>query len=213
MRARIAPDGAVTLESQARNDDLVRENDWRVVDEGRIDPLEIGRATRVEMWHVDQRVSLRIGGDEVLAWAYERDPESELLQRPAGRIPIARLGIRGAPATLRSVHLDRDLYYTENRIRGTRKPVRIEAERFFCLGDNSPSSSDGRVWNDVDSWVKQITTNPDDPLNIDGVPKGFVPRQLMIGKAFFVYYPAPWRVVEGGKLPIIPNFGAMRFIR
>jgi hypothetical protein len=214
VRARVAPDGAVFLESQLRGDGPVQEGGWEPVDSGQIKPLTVGRATRLEIWHVDQRVSLRVDDSEVLAWAYDRDPESEIIQRRYHRVPIARLGVRGAEATLRSVCLDRDLYYIggSQYRRGTIRPVRIARDRFFCMGDNSPSSSDGRQWNYVDEWVRHLTTDPNDPLNFDGVPAGFVPRELMIGRAFFVYYPAPWRLIEG-KLSVIPNFGDMRFIR
>ena len=40
---------------------------------------------------------------------------------------------------------------------------------------------------------------------------GIVPRELMIGRAFFVYFPAPYRLQER-QLGIVPNFGNMRFI-
>jgi hypothetical protein len=42
---------------------------------------------------------------------------------------------------------------------------------------------------------------------------GTVPRYSMIGKAFFVYWPAGHHVPESGGVPAIPNVGQMRFIR
>ena len=40
----------------------------------------------------------------------------------------------------------------------------VQPDHFLCMGDNSPQSSDSRVW-------------------------GAVPRRLMLGRALLVYYP------------------------
>jgi signal peptidase I len=40
----------------------------------------------------------------------------------------------------------------------------VQPEHYFMLGDNSQESSDSRMW-------------------------GLVPRRLLLGKAYFVYYP------------------------
>lgn len=70
---------------------------------------------------------------------------------------------------------------------------RIEADRFFVLGDNSPESSDGRLWGN----------------------EYFVRRELMIGKALFVYWPHALETIPGTSIPFpfFPNFGRMRLIR
>ena len=39
-----------------------------------------------------------------------------------------------------------------------------------------------------------------------------VDRRLLIGKAFFVYFPAPLPLSKGGA-GIVPNFSRLRFIR
>lgn len=77
----------------------------------------------------------------------------------------------------------------------------LEADQFLMLGDNSPSSSDSRFWGENDY---------------------FVPRELLIGKAFFVYWPHAWetnphftislRTRDIG-VPFYPNFRDMRLIR
>ena len=43
--------------------------------------------------------------------------------------------------------------------------------------------------------------------------QGIVPRDYLIGKACFVYWPAAYRLNEGFRFPFIPNVGDMRFIR
>ncbi len=67
------------------------------------------------------------------------------------------------------------------------------------MGDNSSNSSDARYW----------TT----PINLPNedlmVEAGRVPARFMLGKAFFVYWPAGYRALDKG---LIPNFGEMRFI-
>ncbi len=86
-------------------------------------------------------------------------------------------------------------------------PVNLEFDEFFCMGDNSPMSYDGRYWDGdkVNAWIKL-------KLLADHEQKeGVVPRKLMMGRAFFVYFPAPygWKQVGGA---VFPNFGDMRFI-
>jgi signal peptidase I len=60
-------------------------------------------------------------------------------------------------------------------------------DHFFPLGDNSPQSQDGRRW--------------------DGEP--YFERDLLIGKALFIYWPHAWR----RPIPFLPNFQRMSFIR
>ena len=82
-----------------------------------------------------------------------------------------------------------------------------ELNEFFCLGDNSPQSLDGRGW---------VLAAPTLRLFVNGkfqYQLGTVPRYNMIGRAIFVYWPAGFRVPGLPGLPIIPNIGRMRLIR
>jgi hypothetical protein len=68
------------------------------------------------------------------------------------------------------------------------------------------------LWPDVYPWIEERIFNEDLEANNDPLRHiGLVPRKLMMGRAFFVYFPAPYGV-RPGKLPFIPNFGDMRFI-
>jgi len=76
-------------------------------------------------------------------------------------------------------------------------------DQFFVLGDNSPQSKDARLWHGQEPshfYDKAINVNP------------YVTRDMLIGKAFFVYWPHPWRL--GTKtLPIVPNVKRMGRIK
>jgi signal peptidase I len=187
--------------------------------------LHPGRTRRIELWYVDQQASLWLDGRRVVVWQYDL-PNSEdlmsspIMTRPGPALrPELAITVAGAPTAIHHIELDRDLYYgsmqTDGATPGTGgivkgltrgsngEPVVLAADEFFTLGDNSPQSSDGRFWDHVDPWVLQRMFYPDHPA-----PQGIVPRKLLIGRAFFVYFPGPFYIQ---KLPL-PNFGQMRFI-
>jgi signal peptidase I len=65
----------------------------------------------------------------------------------------------------------------------------IPEDKYFVLGDNSAKSADSRAW-------------------------GFIPAKLMIGKAFFIYWPHTWNRIPYLNIPCpyFPNFGRMSLI-
>lgn len=67
---------------------------------------------------------------------------------------------------------------------------RLAANQFLALGDNSAKSKDSRYWAD------------------DGV-EFYVSRDLLSGKAFFIYWPHSWN----RPVPFFPNFSRMGFVR
>lgn len=87
-------------------------------------------------------------------------------------------------------------------------PAKHDLDEFYVLGDNSPQSLDSRAW---------VLAAPSLRLyDKKGSPQyqlGTVPRYNMIGKAFFVYWPAGFSVPGLGGLSVIPNVGKMRLIR
>ncbi|MFM9959553.1 MAG: signal peptidase I [Phycisphaerales bacterium] len=210
---------------------------WTVLAQGDMPggALVAGAVTDVEFWHFDQRLELRINGGVVLAheygWSAEQrtmfvtgpdDPNNTFgdarLTRPvvyedgktgtpAAERPRVEWTFSGSPVTLYRVGLDKDVYY-EPRYFNSRPSRGSSAEfaaslrkdQFFCCGDNSTNSMDGRMWPSVDPWIA---------AEIDDTP-GVVHRDLLLGKAFFVYFPAPHLLMD--RVPI-PDFGRMRFIR
>ncbi|NLF30605.1 MAG: hypothetical protein GX591_06930 [Planctomycetes bacterium] len=93
---------------------------------------------------------------------------------------------------------------------------RPDYDEFFMLGDNSPQSADSRRWVQAAPTLRLYDVY-DEPLYEYGRPlyrMGTVPRYQLIGKAFFVYWPAGSRVPLPGlnRLPIVPHVGKMRRI-
>ena len=71
-------------------------------------------------------------------------------------------------------------------------PAHPEKDEFFVLGDNSAQSSDGRLWHGQ-FWVE---------------------RELLIGKALFIYWPHGWQIPYV-PLPfnLVPYFQRMHLVR
>jgi signal peptidase I len=186
-----------------------------VLAEARVGGFEPGLARDVELWYVDQEVSLWVGGAAVLKKGFEVGYE-EIRNRnalPPNYTPTILIRVKGSTTVLHRADVDRDLYYSSSNqgvaaLGGVVKtgsvkvgePVVIEADQFYCMGDNSPLSNDSRYWDQVNDWVLERMLK-DRRLTV-----GIVPRDLMIGRAFFVYWPAVHRSL------VIPNFGDMRFI-
>ena len=189
-----------------------------------IGPLQAGVTYRVELWYVDQSLSLWIDGRRVLLSEFEL-PIRELVDRdplPVGYTPQVRIALSGSPAWFHNVELDRDLYYSSTNPLGMLArgglakrtggwheggPVTIGLNQFFCMGDNSPLSHDSRYWDGVEPWIRYRMF----PHVSEQSVEGMVPRQLMIGRAFFVYWPAMYSF-RPDMVPLIPDFGDMRFI-
>ena len=83
-----------------------------------------------------------------------------------------------------------------------RRDFEIAKGQLFVMGDNSPSSSDCRLWSAV---------NPADRSKPGGP---YLDKRLLIGKAVYVFWPHSWGGIPGlNKLPGFPNFGDMRIVR
>jgi len=232
FQAVLGPDGVVIRQRSAptADDSAVApagEIEWQTLatSDGRV--FQSGKQSDVEFWHADQRLSVWVGGKKVCSAAYDWGPIERIRNatgieiKPVGtayetprtsnlgraryyRRPVISWLFTGSDATLTRVGLDRDLYYQTGRAPWrTTLPETVFTlgpDQFFVLGDNSPASKDGRMWTSVDPWVAEEF----DPT------VGVVDGDLMMGRAFFVYFPAPEKAF--GKVPV-PNFGKMRFIR
>jgi len=171
---------------------------------------------RVELSNADYQVTLRID-DSVAAVTTpaEYHPDVKALlddyaaQRPSP-VPSVELSAQDQTSTLSHVGLWRDVYYINRPPKGDIRtfagtpmnPMRLGPDEYFVLGDNSLISGDARYW-------KFPIDLPADRLKAD---PGRVPGRFLLGRAFFVYWPAGFR--PGPGMPgIAPDFGDMRYIR
>jgi signal peptidase I len=69
----------------------------------------------------------------------------------------------------------------------------LAVDQFFMLGDNSPASSDARLWDE----------------------EKFVARELLVGQALLIFWPHSFHQIPGTSIPFpfFPNFARMGFIR
>ncbi len=195
--------------------------------------------------NVDHQLTLMIGGRAV---KFDNPTNYSLADGPEVEPPVAGehgdfspIGIGSIGAGLRVTHLrvSRDIYYTyipmqpdrverplfdpnsvpaswpesrnwfcfpkeaASKLAAAGVDVRAGDQYFFIgdnqyvpLGDNSPKSSDGRLWPN----------------------RHFVERQLLVGKALFIYWPHSFDRVQisdstSVPFPFFPNFSRMGFVR
>ena len=227
---------------------LVDAETGSLIDSGSASFSAPDRAFEVDFWHVDQQMWIFVDGETLLRMPYDQwDPVERFeasfpgtsiadymrdptLPRPAP--PKLSWTFDSTPFALRNVQVARDLYYrpirlddrnvTGNQFSGNGSPIygmgfgsdildpsRIEADQFVMFGDNSEASRDGRMWGRPHQ-LSIAYTGDDSPF--------VVPRRLLIGKAFSVYFPAPLRSrlpwpLQGIEVKFIPDFGRIRFIR
>ncbi len=196
------------------------------------------RPFSVEFWHVDQELSVFIDGSRVAHLDYDLGgPVKRLLASHFGRtldqVIANPVGQRptptalhwtfdGSPFVLRKVEVKRDLYYrpdflSANNQFASNGPAitglafatdptrlsRVDDDEYVMFGDNSGASKDSRLWGRPHPLVVRELEN-DHPF--------VVPREMVIGKAWSVYFPAPISMKPGGSA-FIPDFGRLRFIR
>ncbi|MCX5639236.1 MAG: S26 family signal peptidase [Planctomycetota bacterium] len=191
-----------------------------------------------ECWHVDQQLWVFINGSRLLQMPYEfkslddrvtasmfgRTVEQYVRRHADAHAPtpprLAWTFETAAPFTLRGVKIDRDLYYrpvlhdanNQFTINGDylsgpgfatnyEEPARLSDHEYVMLGDNSSASRDGRLWGRPHALTLKTFG--------DAQP-GVVPREMIVGKAWAVYFPAP---IAAPPLPFAPDFGRIRFIR
>jgi len=171
-----------------------------------IEPPASDGQTLLKFAHVDRQLILEYDGTQ---WTHDLGHRLEDVG-PIRKDVEPRVEIFGAGSlTLSHIAIFRDTHYTELRYgnsgeygRATKDAFVLGEDQFFVLGDNSPNSEDGRWW--------------DQPgIANEGVPEyrtGVVPRDYLVGKALFVYWPSGFKPFARFPFGVIPNVGRMRFI-
>jgi signal peptidase I len=158
-------------------------------------PMKSTGSYDVSFANVDDRLCLWI--DDVLVKSLEFEEGSRYAPQ---RQPIsvterdkAPTGIAAAGAKLQVSHLliERDIYYTNEPYQSNSGGRYVLNDReddaedeFLMLGDNSPRSNDSRMWTRSHA----------------------VPRRLLIGKAFYIYWPHGVPFLGGGRGFALGNY-------
>ncbi len=178
--------------------------------------------------NVDDELSLavdgwRVSADASTTWTRNFPEAAEARPvvrggRPGETEPddLAPVGITvaGGSATVTDLAVLRDIYYiasdTQAGLVGREAEEAflefpLVEDQFFVLGDNSSASKDGRAWG-----------NREKPLH-------HVDRRLLVGRALVVFWPhgvpTSWNVKITERcgwelrLPFLPNFARMRFVK
>jgi signal peptidase I len=172
------------------------------------EPVLGKRATRVRFANVDHQLIFEFG-DQTLTSDLGSEPVS-VEERKAGTEP--RVEILGSGRlSVSHVSIFRDIYYTDKYLDGSRvaragedNSLKLGEDQFFVLGDNSPNSDDSRWWGKAGVGNNGIKYD-----------EGIVPRDYLVGKAVFVYWPGGFRPSFGQNyfpFALIPNVGRMRFV-
>jgi signal peptidase I len=187
-----------------------------VVAKAKFSPLKIDKAINCSFTIVDHNIFLTVDG-ETIAWTGPNDPtqwgydfkttnNNQLLRNNSNKnnatstVAIAT----NMDVLIADVSISRDIHYTTNNNARTSIENPFEPlgeDEYFVCGDNSPNSFDSRLWK-----------KPGIGNNGKTFRTGIVPRNYMIGKAIYVWWPAGYLPAEKFPFAVIPNPIDMRFI-
>jgi signal peptidase I len=170
-----------------------------------IPSLPTGKTTLLRFINVDHRLTLEFGDEKLI---YDMGQGSDGAGPRKTKIEPTASIFGSGKLSISHLALFRDIHYTSsnpntnsNGRASEGNPLTLEADQFFVLGDNSPCSEDGRWW-----------ARPGKGNNGRTYAEGVVPREYLVGKALFVYWPAGFKPFPSAPLAIVPNIGDMRFI-
>ncbi len=172
----------------------------------------------IALSNVDHVVSVLVAGEPVITSTPEQYSITPDLARRQGKHrtpPEIRFSAERVRATLSHLLIERDIYYTNDRDRRSqRRPnasagnaLRLGPDEYFCCGDNSPNSLDGRYW-----YQDMVGPHLREKAESGAYAPGSVPADQMIGRAFFVYWPGFLPLTSSGP-NLLPDLGHARWIR
>jgi signal peptidase I len=181
----------------------------------------------VAMSNVDHVVSVEIDGQPVEGLRstlaqYDITPDLARRQSQQKKPPRVAIAAHNVKASLAHLLIERDVFYTDSPLGREQRPVHatqgqpivLNDNAYFVLGDNSPSSLDGR-YSFAQSGQKCVGPH----LADSDYQEGTVPADQLIGPAFLVYWPGTDALLPGRKLPRwlellnqLPGPGRIRWI-
>jgi signal peptidase I len=177
-------EGWVNSDGQMTICRLDSDSTKKILIEGKCKSGELSGFQPMRFVNVDHQLVLDYGDSRI---AYDLGLGKHDAGMDRQSLPTAAVAGYGK-LRLRHIKLMRDIHYrgaddTANVIRAYEgKPLKLETDEFFVCGDNSPNSLDARMWN------KPAEANPGKQYR-----EGIVPRDYLVGKAFFVHFPGSWR--------------------
>jgi signal peptidase I len=116
-----------------------------------------GKRSRIDFQNADDRLVVRIDGEEVARADYDVTPvDSPAFERPSS----VRVGVKRGSAAFSRLALFRDLHYTRFDPHTSEFLVPAEPPSYFMLGDNSPNSLDARGWKRSRIRMKERQDDP-----------------------------------------------------
>ncbi|HEY8666361.1 MAG TPA: S26 family signal peptidase, partial [Tepidisphaeraceae bacterium] len=180
-------------------------------------PLKKSGPMRIEFQNVDYQVSVRVDGEDLIQTTPQQYAPNvkQLLEAYRSNIvfprPTVEIEAEREQCSISHLRLWRDVYYRNREQRQSLQwaipenfPEHLAIlgdDEYFVMGDNSVISGDARYWG---TPIKL----PHEQLDVQS---GRVPGRFLLGKAFFVYWPAGYRPTENAPA-LTPNFAEMRFI-
>ncbi len=171
-----------------------------------IETVAINKPTLVKFANVDHKLIFQFGGNKIIH-DLGRGPDDAGPRKTDIQPQVKVFG--SGKLTLLHIAIFRDIHYTAKKYAGSNEigrategnPFTLKKNEFFVLGDNSPNSEDSRWWSNAG------VANNGPPYQA-----GIVPRDYLVGKALFVYWPQGFKLFARDIWGIIPNVGQMRFI-
>lgn len=213
FRLRLAADGAWMVESRHNESGAGSGTEFSKLSSGTITAVR-GRAVPIALAIADYQVSAELDGGRVFAstdqqYSVALDIARERSLHP--QRPRVVIAAERVVARVARIVIHRDVFYTNDVAppgrelhAGLGSPFSLDEDDYFVLGDNSRASSDARVWDEVGPHLR-------DAYAAGRHRPGTIPRDQLLGRAFFVYWPGVRSLA--GRFPILPDVGNIRWIR
>ncbi len=153
-------------------------------------PSDLEKISRFCFAVVDQQLVLEYGSSKLVhdlgtgidAAGTDRQIAPQIQILGSGKLQLTHIGL------YRDIHYlsDDSSHPNFHALRATEsKPMQLGKNEYFACGDNSPYSADSRLWD------KKGLKNGE-----GSYPAGVVPKDYLVGKAFFVHWPGGYRLKE-----------------
>lgn len=183
---------------------FIAKNEGQILAQDSVKSIQVNQPTLVSFSNVDHVLTFTFGDQQLV---YDLGLSADSAGRRLADIrPYVEIFGAGK-MTISHIAIFKDNYYFSKKFAASPEQCRagegnaltLGKNEYFVLGDNSPSSEDGRWW-----------TSPGKGNNGRIYPAGIVPGEYLVGRALFVYWPGGFRPFPKSQLALVPNIGQMR---